>query len=288
MDLERGTVRVVRNDTEHGIWELAQAAPHPALRPHVLRYSGYHESRASLLRRVEVPNGEIVVILNLGARWQVSGGASAADCGSFVAGLWDRPALVRCEGAARCLQVDLTPTGAARLLGAPLRELVNRTLELDDLLGRAADTWADRLASLDDWPARFALLDRWLLGRMTGSSTMSATTAHAWRLLAAARGGIAVAALAAEVGCSRQHLSDRFSAEIGIGPKLAARMLRFRHAVRTAQDEGGAGWAEIAAACGYADQAHLIRDFHRFAGEPPTALAARMLPDGGGLLATGP
>jgi transcriptional regulator GlxA family with amidase domain len=54
-----------------------------------------------------------------------------------------------------------------------------------------------------------------------------------------------------------------------------ARMLRFRRA----SDLIGSGTsiAQIAAACGYYDQAHLDRDFRDFAGSTPTAyLAARV------------
>jgi AraC-like DNA-binding protein len=46
-----------------------------------------------------------------------------------------------------------------------------------------------------------------------------------------------------------------------------------------------ASLAELAAACGYADQAHFNRDFLAFAGESPGALRARLLPDGSGIAA---
>ncbi len=52
---------------------------------------------------------------------------------------------------------------------------------------------------------------------------------------------------------------------------------RLRESARTEM-----GWAEIAQACGYYDQAHMIRDFNQFAGSPPSEFVQRRLPDGGG------
>jgi len=64
---------------------------------------------------------------------------------------------------------------------------------------------------------------------------------------------------------------------VGVPPKLLA---RFHRARRLLERDDGRRWAEIAADCGYADQAHLNRDFRQFAGASPTELLARRLPDG--------
>ncbi len=53
-------------------------------------------------------------------------------------------------------------------------------------------------------------------------------------------------------------------------------MMRFHRACRLARDGGCSGWAGIAAESGYADQAHLAREFSTLAGETPTAWARRL------------
>jgi AraC-like DNA-binding protein len=53
-------------------------------------------------------------------------------------------------------------------------------------------------------------------------------------------------------------------------------MLRFQEACRLARTQASGGWAGIAAESGYADQAHLAREFSDLAGESPTAWARRV------------
>ena len=93
------------------------------------------------------------------------------------------------------------------------------------------------------------------------------------------------ATLAGEVGWSRRHLAARFRAEVGLAPKAVARILRFERVTRTLRANEGDGLADLAYACGYADQAHLNRDFREFAGTTPTDYAARVLPGGAGVAA---
>jgi AraC-like DNA-binding protein len=106
----------------------------------------------------------------------------------------------------------------------------------------------------------------------------------AWHRLRVSGGRVAIGALAKELGFSRKHLALRFRHEFGISPKLLARILRFDRAVRLIGAGRVAGLADLAAASGYADQAHLSREFRVFAGSARTAFLRRRLPDEGGFL----
>jgi len=96
-------------------------------------------------------------------------------------------------------------------------------------------------------------------------------TTEAWSRLTESSGQVDVAGLAAAVGWSRRHFTERFSAEYGIGPKALGRVLRFERArwMLVRPDRGSL--AEVAATCGYADQAHMVREWHAMAGGSPTA-----------------
>ena len=52
-----------------------------------------------------------------------------------------------------------------------------------------------------------------------------------------------------------------------------ARIVRINRAVSEARS-GAVGWADIAAGCGFADQAHMTREFQALVGVSPTAWQA--------------
>src|SRR6185503_4901844 len=74
-------------------------------------------------------------------------------------------------------------------------------------------------------------------------------------------GKVSVDQLASDAGISSRQLERRFLREVGLGPKLLGRIIRFQHVFR-AVEQCDATWSAIAVECGYYDQAHLIRDFN--------------------------
>lgn len=82
---------------------------------------------------------------------------------------------------------------------------------------------------------------------------------------------ISVEQLAQDAGMSARQLERRFLNEVGLGPKLLSRIMRFQQVFRAVESCEGA-WAPVAVECGYYDQAHLIRDFNQFAHQTPAVL----------------
>jgi AraC-like DNA-binding protein len=256
------------------IWEAVGRLPDARLRGSVESYTGYAELAAAPMRRLEVPFAGIPMILSLGPSLLVDGVRHR----SFAAGLDDRATVTEYTGEQRGIQVDLTPLGARRLLGLPMAELARRVVPIEDLLG--GERLVERLQEAPDWPARFAVLDAFMVRRLAQAAPVAPQLEHAWERLLRSDGAVEIATLAEEVGWSRRHLAARFGAEAGLPPKTVARVLRFQRVTRTLRASDGHGLADIAYACGYADQAHLNRDFRAFARTTPTDFAARLLPGG--------
>ncbi|MGD9528388.1 helix-turn-helix domain-containing protein [Pseudonocardia sp.] len=255
--------------------EYVPARPHPALAGLVARYGGYREHSAAPLRRRQAPTATCTLILGLDPPLRLHGPAGPVVRRSFLAGMHDAVVVTEFTGDQAGVQVDLTPLGAHVLLGRPLAELTNLTPALDELGVDPLRRLPDRLAADDGWPARFARVDETLLALAAASRTRpDPEVARAWHLLTRTRGRVGIAALAAEVGWSRRRLLRRFTVQVGLGPKTAARVLRFRHAADLLA-AGGRTVADVAALTGHADQSHLVREFRALAGCPPT----RFTPD---------
>jgi methylphosphotriester-DNA--protein-cysteine methyltransferase len=73
-----------------------------------------------------------------------------------------------------------------------------------------------------------------------------------------------------------------FRDQVGLPPKLLARILRFDRVVARLRTQDPERWADVAYDAGYYDQAHFNRDFRELAGTTPSAFLASRLPDGGG------
>ncbi|NEE00022.1 AraC family transcriptional regulator [Phytoactinopolyspora halotolerans] len=269
-------VTTARHEAPDASWALATCAPHPALAADVVGYTGYAERAIRSVRRREVPRAQVPVIVSFGDTLQVQtdGRLSVPPVRltSFVAGFDDAHAITEYVGSQRGLQINLTPLGAYRLLGLTGDEIRGGAPELDDVLGVDGPRLVDKLVSAPDWPARFDIADGFLLRRAASARVVDPAIAWCWSQLLRSDGRVSVGALADEVGWSRKHLGQRFRRYVGLGPKPAARVLRFARA--TTLLDGSRSISEVAAECGYADHSHLVRDVRAMAGCTPSELIA--------------
>ena len=258
--------------------------PHPELALQVRGYNGYFESSSRPVRRRELPSGEVALIISLGPRWRLidpATGASAGTLRTFVAGLDDTYSLVESEISGAAIQVDFTPIGARRFLQLPMHLVSKRTVELADLLGSQADRLVEQLAEARDWHSRFLTLDNFLLSRIRRYRRSTREIDWAWRQLDLSRGSARVQKISEQLGWTRKRLVKAFRDDIGIPPKVLARVLRFRKALAEFNAQTIIDFSQVAAESGYSDQAHMIRDFRDFSGLTPAELIRVYSPDAG-------
>jgi AraC-like DNA-binding protein len=249
--------------SEQTRWPRVGGVPHPQLRRLLAQdYAGFTEAPAH--PNVAVPaTAAIAVILRL------------KDAPRFppevLGGAHDTAWVAEGPCAPAHLELWLAPLGAYRLLGLPIDALTGQLVDLTDVLGAGSRRLADQLRDTPSWQQRFGLLDAYLLRRAQHGPQPAPEVAWAWRRLTATGGTLPIRRLAGEVGWSHKHLITRFRQQIGLPPKTAARLVRFDVVWRRLATHPPARWDQLAADSGYADQAHLIRDFRQFTGATPTA-----------------
>lgn len=208
----------------------------------------------------------------------------------LLSGLHVQASHVRQRRGQAGVQLAVHPLAARALFGVPSAELPVAEYDATAVLDRGCRELHDRVTEAPGWPDVFALVARYLIearGRRE-SASVRPEVAHAWHLLERSRGRIPVGAVAEAVGVSARHLTTLFGQEVGRSPKTVAMLMRFQHATAriaaSARRYGRVDLAGVAAAAGYSDQAHLTREFVRFAGVPPRRWLAdefRNIQDGG-------
>jgi AraC-like DNA-binding protein len=267
---------------------MSLADPHPSLSSYVRSYCGWAEEPSTVIWRVEPPGADIPVIILFASpvlAQERSDIEVVRPFGSFVAGLYDRYALVGSRGRMAGVQVNFSPIGARLLLNQPLEAFANRMVELDDVWGPDARRLAARLEEAPGWERRFAILDAEIAARIVRARPLHDVLRWTIDRLTRSSGRIQVETLVKQTGWSRRHLIGRVRHEFGLTPKTLGRVLRLGRAVEVLRRDGGARLADVAADCGYYDQAHFTRDFREFTGMTPGAFLKGRLPDGGGISA---
>lgn len=253
--------------------QYAEFAPLPRLASVVERLWTLSGDAASLGADTQpvLPDGRPELILHFGDAFERvhAGGIIERQPGVIFAGQLTSQLLLRPTGLIRVLGVRFHPYGAAAVINAPQDALAGLTIGVDALarpLSRSLTEVRESSVNLDDAVSRVQQsLLQWV---EPGSIDPRVRTAV--QTISRGHGLVSIDELAAGVSMTRRHLERKFLASVGVTPKRLARITRFQHALRLLEDSDSASrGTRTAAACGYADQAHFIRDFRDLAGCPP-------------------
>lgn len=239
--------------------------PAPALQPYVEHY--WFVAGAALDLRVDVfVDARADLVFTFGAPWsrRIRGGApewyrSCVDAQRLV------PMVVEQRGDVRTCGVRFRLGGLGAFATGPLAPWTGHTPAPRDVFGPSADEVERGLAGAPP-DAGAALLDAWL-AELLDVGDGYATFASA--LGALADGAATVDDAARAAGVSVRQVERAFGRHLGVPPKMVARIQRFQGVLRALMRDPGVPLADVAAAAGYFDQAHMIRDFRRFSGGVP-------------------
>ncbi|MFD4439608.1 helix-turn-helix domain-containing protein [Nocardia sp. NPDC058519] len=254
-------------------WDFADPS---AAAPSGAAIIGYRDVAGGGLDLRVAATTAVAVVIEFGGRDLIVGEAGGQQSlGGFVVGLPMAATRIR-STRAECVEVRMSPIRAHSLLGIAATDLGRGVVPLEELWGSEVRRLREQLADARTWEERFALTKSFLAQCDRPMRTPDPEVTAAWQRILASGGQVKVGELAESLGWSRKRLWARFESQIGLTPKRAAMLVRFRCAV--AGLLAGRPAADVAAVCGYTDQAHLCRDVSIFADRTPGVLHADNLP----------
>ncbi|MGH8981810.1 MAG: helix-turn-helix domain-containing protein [Acidimicrobiales bacterium] len=272
-------VVLTRWRTESALHETAVRAAYGAARPAVRGYVGYEELLAGRMSRREVARLGVALILAFGDALDVhdAGRGSIRSFRAFVLGNQSRSSLTEFGGHQHGVQVELTPP-AARALFGNVGELndVAVAVAVDEAMGSRGVRLVERVGEAATWEERFSVLDE-TFGALARTPPGKIAPEVEWmrRQLVRSGGRARVVPLMDATGWSRRVVTERFRTQLGVAPKMFARIVRFQRAAAMLQEpHHGRTIADVAVECGYYDQSHLTREFSVLAGRPPGVVLA--------------
>ena len=259
---------------------LEQASPAPQLRDYV-RY--FQQRRADIRGAPTVypiaARPDQFLELYLQDPYMVRIGEGAAPeivSRSVVVGPCTRPrAQLVLRGQIDVLTIQFRPAGFHRLFRIPMDEFADQAFDAQLVIGPKFRDFEEKLACASCFEERSCVASTFLLECLTERSGGDAVAAVANPFLSE-RGVLGIADAAAEVGLSVRQFERRFSEQVGVPPKLYARIVRFNAALEAKKNAPRRLWTDIAHDFGYYDQMHMVRDFGDFTGENPTAFIRRL------------
>ena len=249
--------------------------PIPALSPYlrcIWVFETSADDEAGDEQRI-VPDGHPEMVLHYGDCFhEVRDDAAMVQSRLLFAGQISRPLLLRPGTRAGVIGIRFQAAGARALLGMSMLENTDTRLDLTQVWGRDSESLLDEVHSAAGIRERVSAVERFLIQRLKKSAMPpDPAITHCVDVLHAAAGRITIDDLATRCELSARQLERRFLDEVGIPPRLLASIFRFRRVLDSLEQPQPGRWIGAALSAGYFDQAHMIRDFKRFAGQPPQA-----------------
>lgn len=171
------------------------------------------------------------------------------------------------SGAGRVFGVAFRPGCFRPFLSAPVSTITGRSLPASQVLGPAMPQLA--MAEAADHPALVAIVEEFLRAIRPDPDPTAEQVAEIVARIAAEPCLTRVADLARDLDTNVRRLQRLFAECVGIGPKWVIRRYRLHEVTERMAEGTMIDWATLAAELGYADRAHLIRDFTAIVGETP-------------------
>lgn len=250
--------------------------PGPELAPYVECFwelrNDAHDEHAPPERIL--PDGCFELVLNFGEVFKRfhPDGTVELQPKALMVGQMTRHVMIKPTGRIDLLGVRFHPGGAFPFFRFPQNEMTDRIFDIDAIV--PFSTIFSELLNHPSTSDRIKIIETWLCTAFRSGKNDLRLTQWATQTILAHNGVVHLKSFQQTLGVSERQLERLFKNQVGLSPKMFARIIRFQSIFRALESES-ADWLPLVYECGYYDQSHFLKDFKSFAGELPSSYFAK-------------
>lgn len=211
------------------------------------------------------PTGYAAITFNIIDGYEVCSGADTEFATSPVAvvvGQQTKNYRLKLSGHIQQVGIVFKPTAIATLFNYPMKELADKRIALENVIGETASTVLyDRLKNEPRTEYRLALIHSFLLEAMSGYENRVNVADSASDIILESKGTITIEQLLDQLAVSRRYLERKFAEKVGLTPKQYCRIVRMAHISKIVANHQTIDWQDLVYKGGFHDQNHFIKDF---------------------------
>lgn len=248
-------------------------APGNILSPYIKFYWELEDAEGSMnpVKERIFPDGSIELIFHWGDFFQkyIDADQVISQPRSFIHGQIKRFIEVRPTGKIGIFSIRFQPHGLYPFLKQDVSELTGLTISTYELWGLEGRLLEERIMEAGSAATRIQLIEKFLVQRLQSRKRPQHDIDHCIRLINYSNGLIPMEKLASEINSGRRSMERKFLEQVGMSPKLLARIIRFQKVLNKIETNNIKSFTAVAYDGGFYDQSHFIRDFKEFTGYNP-------------------
>ena len=185
----------------------------------------------------------------------------------IIGGQLSKPVFFRHSGYSEAIVIMFRPAGIYHLFKIPQSELRDKLEDLNLLLDRKKNDIERIVTSATD-DVKIQQTEKFLRGLIKDGSVYSDVDS-AINIIDQSFGNCNIKDILSTLNAAARTFERNFFKIVGLNPKEYAKIIRFNRIFELVKKNPQLDWQDIILLCGYYDQAHLIRDFRRFANISP-------------------
>lgn len=242
--------------------------PLPALTPYIRYYWILREDAAAVVSERTLPVGCVQLVFHRGKRLFVKD-KSFFQPQTFICGQTTGFSDVQSTGEIEMIVVAFQPYAAEALLGIPGHEFCEQTVAMSDVGDKELSDLAEKVTDAPDTGQCMALIEQFFLRRVNATPSYNLKRMSAVIRRINREPQVTVSQLAETACLGNKQLRRIFAGCVGTSPKDFLRIVRMQRALSMLQRDAALPFAQVAYACGFSDQSHMIKEFKLFSGYTP-------------------